>query len=109
MQGKFVQDPADPDHCSPDNNAFNRVRTRVRVTDEAGVPLSGVLVSGRFLDDYWTDHPVSATTNALGIVSFRITGPCGVGAVAFLVDSATRGAQTLDKTSGVLSSSVIPQ
>jgi probable HAF family extracellular repeat protein len=108
MRGRFVQDPADPGHCSPDNDAFNRVRTSLRVTDETGVPLSGVLVSGRFLDDYWTNKPVSGTTNAQGWVSFSNTGPCGVGAVAFLVDSATRGSQTLDRTAGILSSSVIP-
>ena len=109
ISAQFVQDPADPDHCSPDNHAFNRVGVALTVTDEAGVPLSGVFLKGRFLDDYWTDKPVSATTNAQGQVSFARRGPCGVGAEAFLVDSATRGSQTLDKTAGILSGSVIPQ
>jgi probable HAF family extracellular repeat protein len=108
MTGEFVQDPADPGHCSPGNNAYNRVSATAMVTDEAGVPLSGVLVRGRLLDDYWTNRPVSATTDAEGRVYFKSRGPCGVGAVAFLVDSAQRGSQTLDRTSGILSSSVIP-
>ena len=108
MTGEFVQDPADPGHCSPTLNAFNRVRAALTVTDEAGDPLSGVFVRGRFLDDYWTDKPVSATTNAQGQISFINKGPCGVGAVAFFVDSAKRGSQTLDETAGILSGSVIP-
>jgi probable HAF family extracellular repeat protein len=109
MIGEFVQDPADPGHCSQGNHAFNRVRTTLTVTDEGGEPLPGVVVRGRFLDDYWTDRPVSATTDPQGQVTFKMRGSCGVGAVAFLVDSATRGSQTLDKTTGILSSWVIPQ
>jgi hypothetical protein len=29
MKGTFVQDPGDPGHCSPTNNAFNKVSVRL--------------------------------------------------------------------------------
>lgn len=109
MKGRFLQDPNDPGHCSPDNDAYNQVQTKIKVTTETGAPLAGALVAGRFLDDYWTNNPVSATTNANGQVTFKAIGPCGVGAVAFFVDSVTKGSRTLDKTVGTLSASVIPQ
>jgi probable HAF family extracellular repeat protein len=110
MQGEFVQDPKDPGHCAPDLEAYNRVRARVVVTDEAGQPLEGVKVQGRFLDDYWTDKPVMGRTDAAGQVTFVNKGPCGVGAVAFLVDHA--GLQTtrvFDRTTGIVTDFVIPQ
>lgn len=109
MRAKFVQDPADPGHCAPGLNAFNKAQVRVTATDENGIPLQGVLVSGIIMDDYWTNQPVSGTTNALGQVSFSYTGPCGVGAIAFLVDKASFGTRALDRTTGVLTNSVIPQ
>jgi len=109
MKGRFVQDPSDPGHCSPTNDAHNEVQLKLRVTSETGAPLPGCEVNGRFLDDYWTNSPVSAVTNSQGQVVFKISGPCGVGAVAFMVDSAIKGARTLDKTAGTLSASVIPQ
>jgi hypothetical protein len=109
MQGKFVEDPEDPGRCTEDGEAFNVVRVRVIVTSETGARLGGVLVSGRFLDDYWTNAPVSGTTNRRGVVIFHHRGPCGVGAVAFLVDSATKGTRVFDRTVGVLTIWVIPQ
>jgi hypothetical protein len=109
MRGKFVQDPNDPGSCAPDGNAFNLTQAKVTVTDQNGAKLGGVLVSGRFLDDYWTDKPVSGTTDALGLVSFTHKGFCGVGAVAFLVDRATKGARVFDRTVGVVTNWVIPQ
>lgn len=111
ISADFVPDPRDPsqDHCSPDLNAHNEAFVVVTVTSASGTPLEGVLVSGRFLDDYWTNAPVSATTDASGVVSFSYTGSCGVGALEFLVDSATRGRASLDKTVGILSVWAIPQ
>jgi hypothetical protein len=109
MRGKFVQDPADPGHCAPGLNAYNNVQAKLTVTDQNGAPLSGVLVSGRWLDNYWTNKPVSGTTNAQGTVQFSNKGPCGVGTVSFLVDSASLGTRTFDRTTGVLWNGVIPQ
>jgi hypothetical protein len=106
IRGKFVDDPDDPGHCTL--NAKNRVQVKLLVTNETGAKLSGVLLSGRFLDDYWMNKPVSGTTNQQGIVSFSHEGLACVGAVAFLVDSATKGTQVLDRLSGVLTGSVIP-
>jgi probable HAF family extracellular repeat protein len=109
MQGKFVQDPNDPGSCAPNGNAFNLTQAKVTVTNKNGVKLGGVQVSGRFLDDYWTNKPVSGTTDAQGIVKFTNKGPCGVGAVAFLVDKATKGVRAFDRTVGVVTNWVIPQ
>ena len=106
IRGKFINDPNDPGHCTL--KAKNRVLVKLPVTNETGAKLSGVMVSGRFLDDYWMNKPVSGTTNQQGIVSFSHEGLACVGAVAFLVDSATKGTQALDRTTGVLTGSVIP-
>lgn len=108
MKGRFVDDPSDPGSCAPDLDAYNLAMVKLRITSETGAPLAGVVVSGRFLDDYWTNAPVSGTTNASGVVTFRNRGPCGVGAVAFLVDSATGGTRTFDRTVGVVTGWVIP-
>jgi hypothetical protein len=109
LRGQFVQDPNDPGSCAPDGNAFNRVKATLRVTSESGAPLSGVLVSGRFLDEYWTNRPVSGTTNAQGMLTFTNVGPCGVGAVSFLVDNATKAPRAFDRTTGIVAKWVIPQ
>jgi probable HAF family extracellular repeat protein len=109
IRARFVQDPQDPGHCTQDGNAYNQASVRLTLTDESGANLSGVVVSGRFLDDYWTNAPVSGTTNRRGMVSFRYTGPCGVGAIAFLVDNAVKVNMTFDKTVGVLSGWAIPR
>jgi probable HAF family extracellular repeat protein len=109
MRGTFVQDPAEPGNCSPGGEAYNEVRAKVIVVDEAGEPLAGVKVQGRFLDDYWTNKAVSGTTNAAGGVTFGNKGPCGVGAVAFLVDKAGQQARVFDRTTGIVTRSVIPQ
>jgi hypothetical protein len=108
MRGDFVEDPSDPGSCSPDLDAYNRAQVKLTVTSETGAGLGGVVVSGRFLDEYWTDDPVTGTTNSRGIVTFSTRGPCGVGAVAFLVDSATGGSRTFDRTVGVVTGWVIP-
>jgi hypothetical protein len=109
MRGKFVQDPNDPGSCAPGGDAYNLSRANLTIADETGAKLGGVVVSGRFLDDYWTDKPVSGTTNSQGLVSFSNKGHCGVGAVAFLVEKATKGSQVLDRTAGMVSNFVIPK
>lgn len=108
MRGIFVEDPSDPGHCTPEGKAYNLTTVRLTVTDENGLKLGGVLVRGRFLDDYWTDKQVSATTDTQGTVSFINKGLCGVGAVAFLVDKATKDALELDRTAGIVTNFVIP-
>ena len=69
------------------------------VKNEAGVPLSGVRVTGHFFDDYWLDETVVGMTNANGQVKFRHVGPPCVGAIAFLVtDAESMQARTLSLT-----------
>lgn len=107
----FVPDPNDPgqDHCAPELGAYNQAFVVLTVTTRNGTPQQGVQVSGRFMDDYWTNEPVSGTTDANGVVSFSYTGPCGVGALEFLVESAARGQLRLDRTAGSLSVWAIPE
>ena len=110
FRAKFHQDPNDPGHCSPGNKKeYNLVQARATVTSETGATLSGVLVSGRFMDQYWTNTLVSGTTNAQGIVQFDFKGPCGVGTEAFVVENATKAPLVFDKTVGVLAASALPQ
>jgi hypothetical protein len=105
MAGRMIGWPRG--QCTPD--AVNRVTATISVTDERGNALAGVSVRGRFLDDYWTDAGVTGSTNARGIVRFVQTGPACVGAVAFLVDDAARPGRVLDRTTGRLTSYVIPR
>ncbi len=72
---------------------YNLSSARVTITTETGAPIANALVSGRFLDDYWTNNAVTGTTNASGIVSWSFKGPCGVGAIAFLVEKAALDTQ----------------
>ena len=106
IRGKFINDPNDPGHCTV--NAKNHVVVKLQITDETGRKLGGVQVSGRFLDDYWMNKPVVGTTSQQGAISFVHDGLACVGAVAFLADKATKGARVLDRTTGVLTGSVIP-
>ena len=48
---------------------YNVTTATATVTTKAGDSLPNVQVSGRFLDDYWTNHPVTGTTDASGVVS----------------------------------------
>ncbi len=80
----------------------------VQATNEAGAKLPNVRVSGRFLDDYWMNKPVSAVTNQQGVASFIHDGLACLGAVAFLVDNATGSSGVFDRTTGPLTGSVIP-
>ena len=108
MTGQFVQDPKSPGSCYQGGTMYNLNSAKVTVTSETGAAIGNVQVSGRFLDDYWTNHPVTGTTNAAGIVSWTYKGPCGVGAVAFLVENASLGTRSFDRTRGTLASYVIP-
>ena len=85
------------------------VKAKLTVTDELGLPLSGVRVTGHFFDDYWLDQVVSGNTNSNGQVTFRHVGPPCVGAIAFLVtDARARLPRTLDRTTGILTNYMIP-
>ena len=108
MTGQFVQDPAFPGSCFQGGKMYNLSTAKVTVTDETGAALANVQVSGRFMDDYWTNNPVTGTTNASGVVTWSYKGLCGVGAIAFLVDNASLGTRSLDRTRGTLASYVIP-
>ncbi len=91
------------------NQGNAKVRARVTVTDEAGIKLSGVTVTGHFFDDYWLDETVVGTTNAQGSVTFTHIGPPCIGAIAFLItDAATAPPRTLDRTTGILTNHIIP-
>jgi PKD domain len=108
MSAQFVEDPAFAGSCFQGGKMYNQSAAAVTITDEAGTPLAGAQVRGRFLDDYWTDRPVSGSTNAAGVVSFAHRGLCGVGAIAFLIDGVSLGTRSLDRTRGTLAASVIP-
>jgi hypothetical protein len=109
VQAKFHQDPTDPGHCTPGNNKeYNLVQAKATVTSETGARLSGVLVRGRFMDEYWTNARVSGITNAQGVAQFNFKGPCGVGTEAFIVENATKAPLVFDKTVGVLAGSALP-
>ncbi|MEQ1501804.1 MAG: hypothetical protein ABMB14_06215 [Myxococcota bacterium] len=108
MQAKFVEDPQFPGSCFFNGNMHNLARVRLTVTDEAGLPLAGAEVSGRFVDDYWLDEVVVGVTNGNGKVTLSHDGICGDGTIAFLVDDVVSGTRTFDRTTGTLSASKIP-
>ena len=86
-----------------------QAKAKLTVKSEAGVPLSGVRVTGHFFDDYWLDETVVGRTNSNGQVTFKHVGPPCVGAIAFLVTNAgARPARTFDRTQGILTNYVIP-
>ncbi len=108
MTGQFVQDPRFPGSCFQGGTMYNLSSATVTITSESGAALANVQVAGRFMDDYWTNLPVTGITNASGVVSWTYKGPCGVGAIAFLVESAVLGTRSFDRTRGTLASYVIP-
>ncbi len=108
LSAVFVQDPANPGSCFQGGTMYNQSTATVTVTDESGVPLANAQVNGRFMDDYWTSLAVTGTTNASGMVTWSNKGPCGVGAIEFLVEKVTLGTRTFDRTRGTLARSVIP-
>jgi hypothetical protein len=109
MTGVFVQDPRFPGQCFQGGNMYNNVTARLTVRTEAGAALGSAQVHGRFLDDYYLDKRVTGRTGPQGNIAFRTTTSCGVGAVAFLVDSVVAGARRLDRTTGILTNWVIPK
>ena len=60
-------------------------------------------------DDYYLDGKVTLTTNSQVNVTAQHSGPACVGAIAFFIDRLTKASRSLDRTSGVLTSFVIPQ
>ena len=91
-----------------DCKSTNSVTAVLKLTDEAGNPLPGVTVKGRFLDDYYLDGKVSGITNSNGVVRFTHRGPACVGAIAFFTDAATISGRSFDRTQGKLTNYVIP-
>jgi len=67
-----------------------------------------VTITGHFFDDYWLDEVVTGRTNAAGQVTFKHVGSPCVGAIAFLVTDAVMAGRTFDRTTGILTSYVIP-
>jgi hypothetical protein len=105
-----------PDRC---DQGSVEVMATLTIKDELGIPLSDVLVTGHFFDEYWLDKTVIGKTNPNGQVTFRHVGPPCVGAIAFLVtDARSREAfaagrqqpfqRTFDRTTGILASDIIP-
>jgi hypothetical protein len=107
MTGRMISERGKPGQCT--DLARNTVSAKLLVTDENGLPLRGATVRGRFLDDYYLDSTVTVTTNRKGIATAKHDGPPCVGAIAFLVEGVDAGSRTLDRTTGVLTSYVIPQ
>lgn len=105
MAGKMIGFP--PGQCTP--RASNLVTATLTVTDEAGKALSGATVTGRFLDAYYLNSPVTGTTSSSGTVKFAHRGPACVGAITIFVDDVTKSGRVLDFTTGELTDSVIPQ
>ncbi|MEJ8835598.1 PKD domain-containing protein [Ramlibacter sp. AN1133] len=108
VTSQFVQDPALPGICAQGGKMYNLTTVSATIASETGTPLANALVSGRFLDDYWTNRQVTGTTDASGVVSWSYKGPCGVGAVAFLLENAALGTRIFDRTRGTLSDFAIP-
>jgi len=101
MKGKALSDRCD--------QGSDQAQAKLVVKNEAGVPLSGVRVTGHFFDDYWLDETVVGKTNSNGQVTFKHVGPPCVGAIAFLVTNAeAKPARTFDRTKGILTNYVIP-
>lgn len=109
VTAKFVQDRKRSGSCIAGGKARNDFSARATVTDEFGTPLQGATVTGRFLDDYWMDMRLSATTNVQGVAQFQGSGICGVGAIAFLIDDVAAGTRTFDRTTGVVTAFQIPR
>ncbi len=86
----------------------NNVSAVLITTDETGNPLSDVSVKGRFLDEYWLNEQVSATTDSTGTARFTHIGPGCVGAISFFVDNAQKIGRVFDQAQGQLTNFVIP-
>ena len=106
LRGRFIEDPNDPGHCTP--QARNKVRARLTVVDALGEPRAGVKVIARFLDEYELNEPVTGRTDATGRVELRHEGPACVGAVTLFVDSLRAEGARLDRSQGQLAAWVIP-
>ena len=105
MTGKMIGRPRG--QCTA--KASNYVTATLTVTDKAGKALSGAKVTGRFLDEYYLDEPVTGKTDGGGTVVFTHRGPACVGATTILVDDVAKRGRVLDITTGELADSVVPQ
>lgn len=107
VTGKITYPPRSPGRCTA--RAKTTASAQLKVVDENGLAVPGAVVTGRFLDDYYLDGKVTLTTNSQGLVTAQHSGPACVGAIAFFVDGVSKTGRTLDRTSGKLTSFVIPQ
>lgn len=108
MTGRMLSEPGQPPgQCTP--GARNEVTARLSVVDASGMPVRGVTLTGRFLDDYYLDAPVTLKTNRKGQAVAGHSGEACVGAVAFLVEGVQKPGMALDRTAGQLTAYVIPQ
>jgi len=106
MTGRMFSDP--PGYCTPE--AYNEVTALLRFTSEDGTPLRRAAVRARFLDEYYLDEPVVGTAGFNGAVHFFHVGPACVGATSILVEEVTQARnRRLDRTTGELADSVIPE
>lgn len=107
VSGKIVYEPRKPGQCT--TRAKTTASAQVKVVDASGQPVRGAVVNGRFLDDNYLDGKVSLTTNLQGVALAQHSGPACVGAIAFFVDSVSKSGFTLDRSTGTLTSFVVPQ
>ena len=107
VTGKISYPPRKPGQCT--SRAKTNASAQLKVVDENGLAVSGAVVTGRFLDDYYLDGKVTLTTNSQGVITAQHSGPACVGAIAFFVDGVSKAGRTLDRTTGKLTSFVIPQ
>jgi hypothetical protein len=109
LKTKFVQSKRNPGQCTETGKMHNNFRATVTVTDDAGTPLSGAAVTGRWMDSYWMDDTSTLVTDSLGVAVFSGSGPCGTGTILFVVDDVSLSGWTFDKTVGTLAASQIPK
>ena len=103
----FVEDPADPGHCTAE--ASTHAVVDLRVVDEHGNPMAQVNVAGRFLTAYRLDGAVEQMTDSAGRAHFEYQGAACTGAMTFLVTQAIKPAWSFDRTVGTLQRWMIPE
>jgi len=72
-------------------------------------PPPGFFAPGTYPTSIDDAGDVVSSTNSQGAVTFSYRGPCGVGAIAFLVDSAVKAPLLFDRTVGTVAGWDIPQ
>ena len=108
MTGQFVQDPKSPGSCYQGGTMYNLSSAKVTVTSETGAALGTCRsAAGSWMTTGPTTRSLARPT-LLASSSWTYKGPCGVGAVAFLVEKHRSGHGSFDRTRGTLANYVIP-